>query len=231
VRVPRAWGAGVETKAAAARVSLPLPEAAVVEQDTPAAQTAAVASVLPDLPVVLGGCCCAHTGAIRGLAGRVLRLGVVWLDAHGDLNTPETSPSGTAWGMPLRAAIDSGDVLAGDVALVGVRNLDPPEVEFIREAGVRSSVAVALDGVDAVYVAFDADVLDERAVRCFAPEPGGLAVADAEAVLRDAAARAPLAGIGFTGFVEDRANADVIVRLLAAVGLSPSPPGARESPD
>ena len=52
---------------------------------------------------------------------------MVWLDAHGDLNTPETSPSGNLWGMPLRMAIDEGSVLAADVALVGARDLDPPE--------------------------------------------------------------------------------------------------------
>ena len=40
-------------------------------------------------PLVLGGCCCAHVGAIRGLAARAGRLAVVWFDAHGDLNTPE----------------------------------------------------------------------------------------------------------------------------------------------
>ena len=65
---------------------------------------------LPERPLVLGGCCCAHVGAVRELARRHGRVGVVWLDAHGDLNTPESSPSGNAWGMPLRMLIDAGDV-------------------------------------------------------------------------------------------------------------------------
>jgi arginase family enzyme len=217
--------------AAAARLPLPLPEAGVVEGDTLPAQTGGIAAALPERPVVLGGCCCAHTGAIRGLSARVARLGVVWLDAHGDLNTPETSPSGNAWGMPLRVVIDGGDVRPADVALVGARNLDPPEVDYLEENGIGASVPGALDGVDAVYVAFDADVLDERVVGCFMPEPNGLTLAQAEDVLRDASERVPLAGIGFTGLTAEPGNVQVLVRLLDAVGLPPSPPARARPPD
>ena len=74
------------------------------------AQTLAVASDLPVRPLILGGCCCSHVGAVEGLAARHERLGVIWFDAHGDLNTPETSPSGNEWGMPLRMIIDGGAV-------------------------------------------------------------------------------------------------------------------------
>src|SRR3990172_3486203 len=78
VRVPRAWGSGGEAMAEAAALPLPYPEAAVVACETLEEQTAALASSLPERPLVLGGCCCAHTGAIAGLAvGR--RLAVVWL--------------------------------------------------------------------------------------------------------------------------------------------------------
>ena len=224
VRVPRAWGKGGEAMASAAGLPLPYPEAAVIECETLAAQTDAVAAALPEHPIVLGGCCCAHTGAIHELAARVGRLGVVWLDAHGDLNTPESSPSGNAWGMPLRAAIDGGAVRTSDVALAGARELDPPELEFLAAAGIDDDLDRALGDVDAVYVAFDADVLDARVIRCFMPEPGGLAVAEAESILRDVGARRPLAGIGFTGLVRDPLNTSVVVRLLDAVGLSPSAP-------
>ena len=98
-------------------------------------QIAATARELPQRPLVLGGCCCAHVGAVRELARRHGRIGVVWIDAHGDLNTPETSPSGNPWGMPLRMLIDAGDVAPADVDLVGARNLDPPEVAFLARAG------------------------------------------------------------------------------------------------
>jgi arginase len=220
VRVPRAWGDGGDAMAEAASLPLPFPETAVVEHDTLAAQTEAIAVTLPARPILLGGCCCTHTGALVGLAQGVGRLGVVWLDAHGDLNTPESSPSGNAWGMPLRAAIDTGAVRPSDVALVGARNLDPPEQEYVAAAGIDGDVQRALDEVDAVYVAFDADVLDEQVVSCFMPEPEGLTTAEAESVLRDAVGRRPLAGIGFTGLVADPRNLPVLLGLLDAVGLS-----------
>ena len=91
-------------------------------------------------------------------------------------------------------------------------------------------VGSALEGVDAVYVAFEADILDERVVRCFMPKPGGLAVAQAEAVLRETSERAALDGIGFTGLIADTLNVEVILRLLEAVGLSPSPPARARPP-
>jgi len=115
VRVPRAWGSGGDTLAAAAWLELGYAEAAVVEAETLEEQTAALADTLRTLRLVLGGCCCAHVGAIRGLARRHGRLAVAWFDAHGDLNTPETSPAGNLWGMPLRMALRAvrGVPLAG----------------------------------------------------------------------------------------------------------------------
>ena len=218
VRVPRAWGSGGEAMAEAAALPLPYPEAAVVACETLEEQTAALAYSLPERPLVLGGCCCAHTGAIAGLAaGR--RLAVVWLDAHGDLNTPVTSPSGNAWGMPLRAAIDGGWVAPADVALVGARNLDPPELDYMQTVGIDDDVSHALAGADAVYVALDCDVLDPAEIACFMPEPGGPSVADAEEILRGvAAAGVPIAGLGLTGLRPD-ADVGTLARLAAAAGL------------
>jgi len=118
VRVPRAWGDDGEQMAAAASMALPWPEAAVVGEETLDAQLATTARELPERPLVLGGCCCAHVGAVRELARRHGRLAVVWIDAHGDLNTPASSPSGNAWGMPLRMLIDAGGVDPKDVTLL-----------------------------------------------------------------------------------------------------------------
>ena len=143
VRVPRAWGVGGEAMAEAAAMSVPWPEAAAIDEATLAEQIEAQGRSLPARPLVLGGCCCSHVGAVRELARRHGRLAVVWLDAHGDLNTPESSPSGNAWGMPLRMLIDAGDVAAEDVTLLGARNLDPPEVAFIAAAGVRTELGDA----------------------------------------------------------------------------------------
>jgi len=218
VRVPRAWGAGGEAMAEAAALALPYPEALVVDRETLEEQSAALATGLPARPLVVGGCCCAHVGAIRGLAVRHERLAVVWLDAHGDLNTPETSPSGNAWGMPLRMAIDEGSVRAADVALVGARDLDPPEVEYLAAQGIDDDVARALDGTDAAYIALDVDVLEPGAVPCFMPVPGGPSVADVASVVRGVAARTRIAGLGLTGLGEGARPEDV-APFAAAAGL------------
>jgi arginase len=219
VRVPRAWGSGGEAMAEGARLDLRYPDTGSVERDSLEEQTSELAALLPERPLVLGGCCCAHVGAVRGLAGRGGRLGVVWLDAHGDLNTPETSPSGNAWGMPFRMLLDDGVVRDDDVALVGARNLDPPEVEFMTETGIDDSLERALAGVDAVYVALDLDVLDPADADVFVPEPDGLRLEEVAAVLRDVTTRARLAGIGVTGHLAEERNVPVITRLLAAAGI------------
>jgi arginase len=213
VRVPNAWGNGGEGMRDAARMALPWPEAAVIEEQTLDAQNEALARELPARPLVLGGCCCSHVGAIRELARRHGRIGVVWLDAHGDLNTPESSPSGNEWGMPLRMLIDAGDVDPADVILLGARNLDPPEVEFIREAGIRQELG---ELPDRVYVALDCDVIEPGQLDVFMPEPDGIPVDRLEAVL--ASIPRPV-GAGFTGAVPSSRNESALARLGHALGL------------
>jgi len=218
VRVPAAWGSGGEGMAAGARVDLPYPEVAVVQRATLAEQTGAIAESLARRPVVLGGCCCAHVGAVTGVARRADRLALVWLDAHGDLNTPATSPSGNEWGMPFRMILDAGVVVPRDAALVGARNLDPSEVEYTIAAGIDDSIDRALAETDAVYVALDLDVLDPAEADVFMPEPNGLSIPEVETILRDLAGRATIAGIGVTGFLATDRNAALAGRLLAAAG-------------
>jgi arginase len=222
VRVPRAWGDGGKAMAEAARLPLPYPEAAVVEEDTLGEQTLAVASELPARPVVLGGCCCSHIGAVEALAARHGRISLVWLDAHGDLNTPETSPSGNEWGMPLRMLLDSGAVEPADVALVGARNLDPPEEEFIAASGIRvgrEGVGDAIDGSACAYVALDADSLDAEEVSSFMPEPGGLSLAEVESLFDTLRSDATVLGAGVSGLAPDERNVAPLTRLLRALGL------------
>lgn len=220
VRVPAAWGPGGEAMAEAARLPLPWPEAAVVEQDTLAAQTLEVASELPARPLVLGGCCCAHVGAVEGLAARHERIAVVWLDAHGDLNTAESSPSGDEWGMPLRMLLDAGTVESRHVALVGARKLDPPERDFIAAAGVRTgprAVDEATSDVDCVYVAFDGDVLRPGELEVFMPEPGGPTLDEAESLLAALAGSKTVIGAGFSGVRADPGNIERLSRLARAL--------------
>ena len=204
--------------AAAASLSLPYPEAAVIEEESLEAQIAVQIRNLPALPLVLGGCCCSHIGAIRGLAARPGHLAVIWIDAHGDLNTPESSPSGNEWGMPLRMAIDAGAVSPRDVALVGARSLDQPEIDYMADVGIDADIGRALDGCDRVYVAFDCDVLQPGELAAFIPEPGGPTLAEAESLLREIVGRSTLAGLGLTGLTQD-ADPDRVARLAVAAGL------------
>jgi arginase family enzyme len=222
VRVPQAWGTEGEAMAEAAYLDLPYPEAAVVEADTLEEQNLALAADLPVRPLVLGGDCCSHIGAVEGLAARQDRLAVIWLDAHGDLNTPETSPSGNTWGMPLRIILDSGAVAPDDVALVGARALDPPEEEYIARSGIHTgddAVDRALDGVNCVYVALDADVIEPSELSVFMPEPDGLSIDEVEAILRGVEERASVLGAGFTGLSFEPTNVEPLTRLAAALRL------------
>jgi arginase family enzyme len=222
VRVPRAWGDGGEAMAEAAALPLPYPEAAVIEADTLPEQTFAIAAELPDRPLVLGGCCCAHVGAVEALAARHERVGVVWFDAHGDLNTVESSPSGNQWATPLRMLIELEAVGPDDVVLVGGRNLDPPELEFMAENGIASGAAGvdgALAGTVGVYVAFDADVVDPPELDVFMPEPHGLRLAQVNSLFRHLAARGPVLGLGFSGLRRSERNVEPLTRLAAALGL------------
>ena len=119
-----------------------------------------------------------------------MRLGLIWLDAHGDMNSAESSPSGNIHGMPLACLLGNGPdslcalgsrrpaVDAGDVVLFGVRAVDAPEVQLIRAAGIKTMTmrdldsrgmqrvmeeALAhLDGCDRLHVSFDVDFLDPR---------------------------------------------------------------------
>src|SRR5262249_56653360 len=202
VRVRRAWGKGGDAMVEAANLQLPYPEALVVEEGTLGEQTLAIAAELPERPLVLGGCCCAHIGPIQALSHRCDRLAVVWLDAHGDLNTPGSSVTGNAWGMALRIPIDAGAVRPEDVALVGARNLDPPEEVYIASTGLHAAefaVERAIGDADAVYVAIDIDAFDPAEVSPFFPEPGGLSVAEGEALLDRLRRSADVVGVGFSG--------------------------------
>jgi arginase len=197
------------------------PEVAVVAEESLEEQELSLATSLPERPLVLGGCCCAHVGAVEGLSARFERLALVWVDAHGDLNTPETSPSGNQWGMPLRMLLDSGAVRLEDTVLVGARNLDPPEQDYLRDSGLATGVdrvAEAIVEADAVYVAFDVDVVDGDELASFMPEPNGMTLAEADRLLRTIADRTAVAGAGLTGLVPASA-VEPLTQLMISLGL------------
>jgi arginase len=117
------------------------------------------------VPLTIGGDHSIAAGSIAGaavaLAQRGQRLGVIWLDAHGDANTPETSVSGNVHGMPLAHLLGHGDamfagisaalggpspaILPSHVAVVGVRDLDEPERRHLRDWGVTTFTMRAID--------------------------------------------------------------------------------------
>jgi arginase (EC 3.5.3.1) len=140
------------------------------------------------LPIILGGDHSLSIGSVAGVAHN-RRVGVIWLDAHGDYNTPETTPSGNIHGMGLAVLTGRGHPMLtgligrtpvlrpGDAALVGVRNLDDGERELLRTSGVRVFTMHDIDrrGMAAVmeeailhvsagtigfHLSFDLDVLD-----------------------------------------------------------------------
>jgi arginase len=155
---------------------------------------------------------------VEGLAARHGRVAVLWLDAHGDLNTPETSPSGNEWGMPLRMLLDRGTIAAADVVLWGARNLDPPEEEYIAATGIDDNASALLERAEVVYVALDCDVLDPGEFAVFMPEPGGPSLGEVEQLLVEVRESGKLVGVGFTGLAPDPANVQKLERVAAALG-------------
>jgi arginase len=160
------------------------------------------------VPLVLGGDHSVALGTLGGLAHARGRGGALWLDAHGDLNRPETSPTGNVHGMPLAAALglagpdfesDAYPLPAVDsrrVALVGTRSLDPGERELLAglearvltmsevdRIGVEAAMRQALDhlaGAAFVHVSLDMDVVDpEVAPGVGTPVRGGLSYREA----------------------------------------------------
>lgn len=165
------------------------------------------------LPLVLGG---DHSIAIGSLAGsaayfaaRRERIGVVWLDAHGDINTPQTTPSGNIHGMCLAISLGMGDerftnlggmspkLDARHVAVVGVRDIDRGEQEAFRRSGVtvftmrdldelgarevmRRAIEIAARGTGGIHVQLDMDVIDpEDAPGTGTPVRGGMTYREA----------------------------------------------------
>ena len=184
--------------------------------------------------LVLGGDCTSHAGAMAGIrrARPGLRLGLAWFDAHGDFNTPDSTPSGNVWGMPfamacgrgepdLVAAVDGPTVQPTDAGLFGGQVLDATESRMLATSGVAmfgpASLAdgagaaavdawsrVVADRIDAWYVAFDLDALDASGGWALAmPEPGGLSLdTAAETVRRIARSGAPVVGFGATAVMD-----------------------------
>jgi arginase len=185
--------------------------------------------------LLLGGDCTSHAGAMAGLrrARPGARTAIAWFDAHGDFNTPASTPSGNVWGMPLAMIVGRGDadLLAacdaptadpGDAALLGGQVLDETESRMLAaspvahfgagmlgtDAGMAALGAwarVVSTRVDGFYLAFDMDALDASGGWALAmPEPGGISLETGVDAVRTIAAAGPVVGFGATAILIGR---------------------------
>lgn len=161
----------------------------VAEKSTLLAEKVDAAVESGAFPLVLGGDHSIAIGTLAGVSKHYKNLGVIWYDAHGDLNTAETSPSGNIHGMPLAASIGLGHRLLTDiggyspkvrpenVVIIGARALDDGEKDLIKEIGMKvytmheidrlgmakvmeETIAYLKDKTDGVHLSLDLDGLD-----------------------------------------------------------------------
>ncbi len=181
------------------------------------------------LPLVLGGDHSLAVGSVAGSSGYFARqgdsIGLIWFDAHGDSNTPDTTPSGNIHGMALAICLGLGDpdlvnvggrtpkVQPRNTVLVGVRDIDPGEREILKksgasvftmrdldERGMRDVVDEALhaagDGTAGIHLSFDLDVVDpEDAPGTGTPVWGGITYREAHLAMEMLADRAQIVAI------------------------------------
>ncbi|MCO4746087.1 MAG: arginase [Proteobacteria bacterium] len=181
------------------------------------------------IPLVLGGDHAQAAGTIAGMARHHHRkgteVGVLWVDAHTDMNTPETTPSGNIHGMPLACLLGHGPKslteLAGDrpallpenVVVFGARDVDSTEIPLVKELGIRvytmseidargtaeclrEALAIVLDGTAGVHLSFDLDGVDPNdAPGVGTPVPGGLSLRESHLVCEMAARSGKLLGM------------------------------------
>ncbi len=183
-------------------------------------------------PVVLGGDHSLAAGSVSGVARRFREsgkdIGLIWVDAHGDINTPQTSPSGNLHGMPLAHILGMGDkalsrlagfspaVAASRVALVGVRDLDAGERANLRKSGIRvftmmdidrhglarvieQAIETAGEGTAGIHVSFDIDAADPSiAEGVGTPKRGGLNYREAHLLMEIVAESGRLLSLDLT---------------------------------
>jgi arginase len=195
-------------------------------------------------PLVLGG---DHSIAIGTLAGvtraRKREPGLIWVDAHGDINTPLTSPSGNVHGMPVSIALEERSLDPRRVVLLGLRDVDAGERRRIKELGVRAfsmteidrlgmvrvmdeALALVGDGPASVHLSFDMDGIDpHEAPGVGTPVRGGLTYREAHLAMEMIAEAGVLGSLEVTEInpILDQGNrtAELAVELiLSALGKS-----------
>lgn len=174
-------------------------------------EAAAQAVAADEIPLFLGGDHSLAIGTIGGMTSREA-AGVIWVDAHGDANRPQTSPSGNVHGMPLAALMGEGfpelvnvgrpgaKLEGKDVVMIGIRDLDEGERSWLRQSGIRvytmreldergmSAVIreslTALEHVSRIHVSLDMDSLDPtQAPGVGTPSSGGISYREAQLLM------------------------------------------------
>ena len=197
----------------------------------------------PKTIFTIGGGCdvdIAQISYLNKAAGGDMTL--LYFDAHGDLNTPESSPSKYFFGMPLRTLLGDGDkniiaslystLLPSQVIMFGVRDLDKPESEYIRKSDLRllpvdeiekdiSRVIGAAKeaGRDKIYIHIDLDVLDPGEFPYSAiPVPGGLKNNTLARVLRDLNDEFEIIGLGLLEYSSSEDNENKLLKEIINIG-------------
>ncbi len=206
------------------RPSLPEGEAVarMAALDRALAEEVAAIRAADHLPIVITGDCTQPIGVLAGLQVEGLDPLLVWYDAHGDFNTPETTPSGFIGGMPLAMLCGRGEqtIVAGagasvlpegQVILTDARDLDPGEKEAVAGSGITHLPDVAglldldLPAEKPIYIHFDCDVLDLADLAAIDyPAEGGPAMETVEASLARLADTGRVAAVSVTLWNPDK---------------------------
>lgn len=136
----------------------------IIEVSTALARTVAQVVEANQLPLVLGGDHSIAIGTVAGLSAQYKNLGVIWFDAHADLNTPETTPSGNIHGMPLAVSLglghpqltsilsDETKIKKENLIIIGARSVDEGERVLIKELGIKVYTMHEIDRLGMTYV-------------------------------------------------------------------------------
>jgi arginase len=180
-------------------------------------------------PVLTASDCTVCMTTFQAVVRHSPAVRVLWLDAHGDFNTPDTTQSGFLGGMCLAAACGRWDAGLGDgvldpsrVVMTGVRDLDGGERVELERAGVGTAPPEALPGAlegDAVFVHLDLDVLDPSVFPAQFPAPGGLPSEVLRDLLGELAEGSRIVGVEITAFEapEDEDERDRLAAMIESV--------------
>jgi arginase len=199
-----------------------------------------------DCILTVGGTCGVEAAPVGYLNERYAGdLGVVWLDAHGDLNTPESSPSGNFHGMVLRTLLGEGPaeyvsdlrrpLTPEQVFLAGTRDLDPPEMEFITARAISGTPPnqcadpqafvekIKARGFTHVYLHLDLDAINPADFPAtLMRTTGGPTLEDVCNLMQAVSGALDVVGFSIVEYVQgDDASLDTLRKLLASSGLSP----------